>query len=516
MAAVDGKSHAEGDAQRFSTTVPSREDPSVPLAAEVLSAAAHPLKATSRAGAQRIRQRQILVALLVIMDLCVFVIALRLAQWTYTSPWLPTWLQPGPRPAFVPNLALWLAVVVPTLKIRGLYRFRYRNGLYGTGRAVGSIIIAGGIYAILIFLLNLPTYRIFVAFVVAYSAVLLAVTRIVFGSLAAWLPPMSRRVLVVGSGPIAESTARMITQYRRRGLYLVVPPARPSAQPDVLAEREERMATLDTADIEQIAAHIRALDIDDVVITREWYKRNCLDVEHAFTMLNHLPAQVHVAPDPPELMMRMSVEDFSGLPVVSLNTLSLPAWQLAIKRLVDLALAALLLAVASPFMLVIAILIRATSPGPAIFKQVRVGQFHRLFVIYKFRTMTTTAPEVTPGQGARKRRGDPRITGVGRWLRRTSIDELPQLVNVLLGQMSLVGPRPEMPEIAARYQPWQFGRLMVPQGITGWWQVNGRGERLLQDHIEDDIYYVRNFSLLLDARILLLTLRAVITGRGAF
>ena len=145
-----------------------------------------------------------------------------------------------------------------------------------------------------------------------------------------------------------------------------------------------------------------------------------------------------------------------------------------------------------------------------------MGQFHRLFVIYKFRTMTTTAPEVTPGQGARKRRGDPRITGVGRWLRRTSIDELPQLVNVLLGQMSLVGPRPEMPEIAARYQPWQFGRLMVPQGITGWWQVNGRGERLLQDHIEDDIYYVRNFSLLLDARILLLTLRAVITGRGAF
>jgi exopolysaccharide biosynthesis polyprenyl glycosylphosphotransferase len=307
----------------------------------------------------------------------------------------------------------------------------------------------------------------------------------------------------------------MIAQYRRRGLYLVS-----NELKDVdYAQRHGQPGTqpyaLDTTDLRQIAAYIHALDVDDVVITREWYEQNCPDVEYAFTMLNQLPAQVHVAPDPPELLMRMSVEDFSGFPVVSLSTLALPAWQLVIKRVVDVVAAAFMIAVLSPAMLIIALVIRLTSPGPAIFKQLRVGQYHRLFVVYKFRTMYSGETAI-PTERVHKVRGDPRVTPIGRLLRRASLDELPQLFNVLKGDMSLVGPRPELPEISKRYQPWQYGRLLVPQGITGWWQVNGRGERILHEHTEDDIYYVRNFSLLLDAKITLMTLRAIITGRGAF
>jgi lipopolysaccharide/colanic/teichoic acid biosynthesis glycosyltransferase len=120
-----------------------------------------------------------------------------------------------------------------------------------------------------------------------------------------------------------------------------------------------------------------------------------------------------------------------------------------------------------------------------------------------------------PG-GNHKIEADPRVTGVGRWLRRTSLDELPQLVNVLAGDMSLVGPRPELPALVDRYQPWQRQRFAVPQGITGWWQVHGRSARPMHLSTEDDVYYVKNYSLALDLQILLKTFFVVVRGRGAY
>src|SRR5262249_10271857 len=153
------------------------------------------------------------------------------------------------------------------------------------------------------------------ALAAAYTLVLLVGFRQIFGNIAAHLPPLSRRVLVVGSGPAAESTARMITQYRNRGLYLVTPAAvEGGSARERSPAKPPKPATVDTQDLDRIAAYIRGLDVDDVVITREWYGHNCPDVEHAFTMLNRWPAQVHVAPNPPELLMRISVEDFSGFP----------------------------------------------------------------------------------------------------------------------------------------------------------------------------------------------------------
>lgn len=185
------------------------------------------------------------------------------------------------------------------------------------------------------------------------------------------------------------------------------------------------------------------------------------------------------------------------------------------KRALDILVSATGLVLLAPVFLIIAVLIRLDSPGPAFFIQERVGYRGRLFRMIKFRTMVDGAG--VRRDGIHKRRDDGRITRVGRFLRKTSLDELPQLINVLLGQMSLVGPRPELPEIVHdRYQPWQFQRFLVPQGITGWWQVTGRGDKLLCEHTEDDLYYIEHASFWTDLKILAMTAQAVVRREGAF
>lgn len=185
------------------------------------------------------------------------------------------------------------------------------------------------------------------------------------------------------------------------------------------------------------------------------------------------------------------------------------------KRALDISLALLALIVLAPLMLIVAVLVRMDSPGPAIFKQQRVGKNGRLFCMYKFRSMTTDAGVRL--DGIHKMKTDNRITRVGQYIRKTSIDELPQLLNVVFGHMSLVGPRPELPEIVLqRYEPWQYRRLDVPQGITGWWQVTGRGKKLLWKHTSDDLYYVDRASIWFDLKLIFLTVRAVVSRDGAF
>jgi len=174
-------------------------------------------------------------------------------------------------------------------------------------------------------------------------------------------------------------------------------------------------------------------------------------------------------------------------------------------------------------MVLIALAISLDSVGSPIFIQKRVGQYHRIFTMYKFRTMVRNADKMAQqvaverdGVLLHKRRRDPRITRVGAFLRKTSLDELPQLINVIKGDMSLVGPRPEMPWLVVNYAPWQYRRFTVPQGITGWWQVNGRSDRPMHLHTEDDLFYIRNYSLWLDIKILFKTVKVALTGKGAF
>ena len=175
-------------------------------------------------------------------------------------------------------------------------------------------------------------------------------------------------------------------------------------------------------------------------------------------------------------------------------------------------------------MAVVALAVKIDSPGPIFFGQKRVGEGGRIFKMFKFRSMGVDAEarwdevvRTTPdGQVIFKQENDPRVTRVGRFIRRTSLDELPQLVNVLRGEMSLVGPRPELLWLVEHYEPWQRQRLEVPQGITGWWQINGRSEKPMHLHTEEDLYYIQHYSLLLDLHILWKTLGVVIKCQGAF
>lgn len=194
------------------------------------------------------------------------------------------------------------------------------------------------------------------------------------------------------------------------------------------------------------------------------------------------------------------------------------------KRGVDVVVGSLLLACSLPVMVLIALAVRLVSPGSVILGQERVGEGQRPFKMFKFRTMAAGSERLQNGRISYTRNGhmvhkqvnDPRITQVGRFLRRTSLDELPQLFNVLKGDMSLVGPRPELPWLAELYQPWWRQRFLVPQGLTGWWQVTGRGNKPVDRKIEDDLYYIEHYSLWLDLKILWKTIPAVIRGEGAF
>jgi lipopolysaccharide/colanic/teichoic acid biosynthesis glycosyltransferase len=195
------------------------------------------------------------------------------------------------------------------------------------------------------------------------------------------------------------------------------------------------------------------------------------------------------------------------------------------KRAFDLVFTLLFLPLALIIISLISIAIRLEKPvGPIFFRQQRVGENGRLFNMVKFRTMIPEAEflrhlvEIRDQEGnlIHKVKGDPRVTHVGRFLRRTSLDELPQVINILKGEMSVVGPRPELPYLVQEYQPWQRARFAVPQGVTGWWQVNGRSDKPMHLHTEDDLYYVQNYSLFLDLQILIKTVIVVLRGKGAF
>jgi exopolysaccharide biosynthesis polyprenyl glycosylphosphotransferase len=233
---------------------------------------------------------------------------------------------------------------------------------------------------------------------------------------------------------------------------------------------------------------------------------------------------IRLVPDLVDLVFLQSkFENFRGMPLLTLKEPVLDPWQRLVKRLLDFAIAGLLLLIAAPLMALIGVAIRLDSKGPIFFKQERVGENGRLFTIFKFRSMSMGADQrldftknAKPGQVIHKVENDPRVTRVGRLLRRTSLDELPQLINVIKGDMSLVGPRPEMPWLVDHYEAWQHKRFAVPQGITGWWQINGRSDKPMHLNTEYDLQYIQNYSLLLDMKILWDTIGAVLRGKGAY
>lgn len=261
--------------------------------------------------------------------------------------------------------------------------------------------------------------------------------------------------------------------------------------------------------------------VDEVVFVNQQPE----EVARISLQLARLPVMLHMVPSVLDLTFaRTPVTTLGGIPLISLRESALSELQRAFKRAFDLIGSAILLIILSPLMLLIAIIIKLESPGPVFFLQERIGEHGKRFRMIKFRSMYQDAEQRwhevaqrdAQGHILHKHDNDPRVTGVGAKLRRTSLDELPQLFNVLRGEMSLVGPRPEMPYIAMEYEPWQWQRFRIPPGMTGWWQVNGRSDKLMHLHTDDDLYYIQNYSFWLDLKILWMTVGVVLKGRGAF
>ncbi len=227
---------------------------------------------------------------------------------------------------------------------------------------------------------------------------------------------------------------------------------------------------------------------------------------------------------PEVLSSRVAVQSLGGVTALSLRPVRLTGTQALVKRIFDVAVAGLSVLVLSPVLAVIAVAVRVSSSGPALYRQTRVGQRGRPFTMLKFRTMLVGSDALVEDLRERfavedlmfKMADDPRVTRVGRFLRRWSLDELPQLFNVISGEMSLVGPRPPLPQEVTRYEDWQFDRLEVPPGISGLWQVSGRSDLSFDDCVRLDLFYIENWSLAYDLYILTKTMPVLVSRRGAY
>ena len=309
-----------------------------------------------------------------------------------------------------------------------------------------------------------------------------------------------RNVAVIGSGAAAHEFARTIKDHGVWGLKLAG-----------VFQRDEVRRLLEEGGVDEIilvADHERLDEFSETFVLCEE-----LGVT-ARVVLNFFPHSI----------ARMELHEFDGFPLLSFSTTPTNEALMFVRRILDIVLASVILLIFGPLiMLPTAIIIKLTSRGPILFKQIRCGLNGRQFVMFKFRSMVDNAEQLRveleslnemDGPVFKSSR-DPRITFIGKIIRRRSIDELPQVFNVLRGDMSLVGPRPPLPQEVARYERWQRRRLSMKPGMTCLWQISGRNEVSFEDWMKLDLTYIDNWSLLLDLKILLKTLPVVLLGRGA-
>ncbi len=408
--------------------------------------------------------------------------------------------------------AFWSATFVPAwvilAKLHGLYDRDQRALRYLTVDELPKLCTYAttGTAALLVFFLATPAGEVGIETGLRVWAVAVAATFLLRSAARfAWrrtVPPA--RTLIVGSGPVADATRRKLELFP--DIHVRVVGERPELTP---ADLREPDVWLDGVDRVILAMHSVDGDLlEELVIA-------CRAV------------RVKLAVVPPVRGMfgtAVQLSHIADLPVIVYGTWDVSRSTMLLKRTIDVLVSATLLVLLAPIYLIVALAIKLGGRGPVLFRQTRVGLNGRRFRMLKFRTMVCDAEERLPELVAVERLPepvfklveDPRVTTVGRLLRRTSLDELPQLWNVLLGHMSLVGPRPEEEQIVARYRPEHLVRLQVKPGMTGPMQVNGRGDLRLEERLAVEREYIENLSITRDLRILAMTASSVVAGRGAF
>jgi len=456
------------------------------------------------------RRRQVQVVLRLVGDIVATVAALLLAYWLRFD------VEVVPVTKGVPELTPYLNLIPVAMVLwplvfyfQGLYqRRRFRSRFDEALRAFVAVALATALLTA-----GLTFYREF-----SYSRVVLAIFAgvdfvLVVGlrwGIAAALKRIRRsgknlqNVLVVGAGELGRQVAGRLLEHREFGFRLK---GFLDDDPGKQKRRIDDVAVLGTTrDLERVVAEN---EVDQVVLALP------LAAHHRTVQLirrcGQLLVEIKVVPDLLQYYaLRAGVEDLDGIPVINLTQIPLHGWNQLVKRALDVVGACGLLLATVWFLPIVAWLIKREDGGPVFYSQVRMGLDGRSFKLYKFRSMRMDAePDGLP-KWTRNR--DDRVTRIGAFLRRTSLDELPQIYNVLKGEMSLVGPRPERPEFVERFKeryPEYMARHRVRAGLTGWAQVNGlRGDTSIRRRIAHDLYYIENWSLALDLRILWLTLRA--------
>jgi exopolysaccharide biosynthesis polyprenyl glycosylphosphotransferase len=398
-----------------------------------------------------------------------------------------------------------------------LERTNFKDILFPTIRAVfeGMLVIL----AVLFFAKIFAKSRLFF--------VIFGVTSSVFLLLMRWIlifiqgkilhrPPFFHTVLIVGTGVGARKLSDFLHTHSHWGMKVLG---------FLEVEGEECKVERDTiiGNFTNLSNVLKTTPIDWVIFALAFKKNELTQKGIEICKQIGILASCPISEYFPSEDTNLSLEVYSDIPLLNFRTTTLKKWELLVKGIFDRLCAFIMLIILSPLFFLLALIVKCTSKGSVFFRQVRCGMNGRKFQFYKFRTMVADAEEkkkdlnhLNVKKIVFKIEKDPRITKIGKFLRKTSIDELPQLYNILRGDMSFVGPRPPVPEEVEEYEDWQRRRLSMKPGLTCLWQVKGRADLDFKQWMKLDLEYIDNWSLALDFRILMRTIPAVLSTRGAY
>ncbi len=439
---------------------------------------------------------------------------------------LPGFAQPF---SFFVSKALMLVVIsIAIFKLRGLYsQPRWTTFLDEASTILSGATTAMAVVILFSFLQRFYPSRLIFIYAWLVMIGLLAAKRLITrtGRQYLWSRGIGvDRVLVVGAGPAGRRYMENILNSPHVGHQLIGFVDSAPAEESWAVATERRVVRPDyLGHLAAIPTVVQEQNIDEVVIALPPTAHEqvlpileqCREQDVLFTLV----------PDLFELAIdRVITYEVGGLPLIRLKESRIRGSNYVIKRGMDIFIASMVLFVTSPIMLLIAIAIKIDSPGPILFPQERVGKNWKRFTLFKFRTMYRDAEQrkaelqaaYNVGDLLFKLKDDPRRTRIGRFLRRTSLDELPQFFNILVGEMSVVGPRPQVPAEVENYEEWHCRRLDVTPGLTGLWQVNGRSDLTFDEMVRLDVYYAEHWSPWLDIKLILRTIPAVLLARGAY
>jgi len=423
-----------------------------------------------------------------------------------------TSLGPPPRHA-IPDIEIYLVALIPvwivfmsSIRLCGLYQPQRGKPLSGNFFNIIKVTsLSVLILAAITFFYREGSFSRFVAvYFFCLVTILMVVSHLLIHIVLKKIRSLGynvRHVLIAGTGDLAQSVAEKIDIHSEYGFNII---GFLTAHPEEINSELGRVRVIGT--FSEISAVIHKYGIDQLFIALPLNAHG--KMEAILDSLSEETVDIKVVPDLLQFMnLQSGVEDLDGLPIVNLSESPLHGWNIVVKRLSDIIFSSIFIIVSSPFLILVAIIIKFESAGSIIYRQERVGLDGNIFEMLKFRSMQVGAEDETGPIWASKE--DNRRTRLGAFLRKTSIDELPQLFNVLMGDMSLVGPRPERQVFVEEFKksiPKYMLRLKMKAGLTGWAQVNGwRGNTSLDKRIEFDLYYIKHWSLLLDLKIIFMT-----------